>query len=266
MSLISNKRIFYINSRNRLTGTDSDFTYTLDYKNEDYDYVVVLQASIPKSYYLVQHGKNTFVLNEDGNQTQVTVPEGNYTRTSFMAQLQTSLNAASFHHWSYSVTIPSLSTTGDTGKYTYSVSGNGGIQPQFIIGSSLFEQLGFNEDTTYSFVGDELISANVIKLQIEDTLFIHSDIASNGVDNVLQEVFAVDSPDFGNLLWVCPDVEAYSKQLGTNKSNSYRFYLTDEDGNSIDLNGQNFVMTIMLYKKQNVYELIKKMIMLELIK
>jgi len=266
MSIISDKRIFYVNSRNRVSGTDSDFTYTFDYKDKDYDHVVVLQASIPKSYYLVQEGRNTFFLNEDGNQTIVTVPRGNYTRSSFMAQLTTSLNAASYHNWVYIVTIPLLSTTGDTGLYTFSVAGNSGIQPQFIIQIALFEQLGFNENTTYTFTGDQLISVNVIKLQLEDTIYIQSDIASNGVDNILQEVFAMDSPDFGNLIWVCPDIEAYSKQLGTNNSNVYRFYLTDEDGNLINLNGQNMVMTVMMFKKQNVYELIKKFIKLELMK
>ena len=59
MSLISSKRLFYIDSHNRLNGT-SNFLYQLDYKDEDYDYCVVLQPSIPKSYYLVQSGQNTF--------------------------------------------------------------------------------------------------------------------------------------------------------------------------------------------------------------
>ncbi len=35
----------------------------------------------------------------------------------------------------------------------------------------------------------------------------------------------------------------------TNKNNIYNFYLTDEDGVEIDLNGQNIVFTLMLFKK-----------------
>ena len=266
MSQIVNKRIFYVNSRNRVSGTDSDFTCIIDGRMEDFDHVVVLQASIPKSYYLVQDGQNSFVLNEDGNQTTVAIPEGSYTRSSFRAQLETSLNNASFHGWLYSITVPSTTVTGDTGKFTYTVQNNGGIQPQFIIGTSLFEQMGFERNTTYTFVGNSLVSADVVKFQLEDTVFIHSNIASNGHDDILQEVFSSNAQDFGRIIWVCPDVEAYGKPINGNKSNSFRFYLTDEDGNPISLNGQNYVMTLMLYKKQTVYELIKRYIKLDLIK
>src|SRR5690606_7078009 len=143
--------------------------------------------------------------NEDGNQTAVTIPEGSYTRSSFRAQLETSLNNASFHGWLYSITIPSTTVTGDTGKFTYTVQNNGGIQPQFIIRTSLFEQMGFERNTTYTFVGNSLVSADVVKFQLEDTVFIHSNIASNGQDDILQEVFSSNAQDFGRNIWVCPD-------------------------------------------------------------
>ena len=60
MSLIETQRIFYVDSHFRLSGTHSDFTYQFDFQGQNYDYAVVLQATIPKSYYLVQSGRNTF--------------------------------------------------------------------------------------------------------------------------------------------------------------------------------------------------------------
>ena len=264
MSLISDKQLFYIDSNDRLSGTNTDFTYQLDILG-DFDYAVVLQASIPKSYYLVQSNRNTFILDEDGNQTTVTIPIGTYSRSSFRAQLTTSLNSASFHGWTYAVSIPNTSITSDTGKYTITVSGNGGIQPSFIIGDYLFEQLGFNSNTTVTFVSDTIQSTNVVKFQLEDTVYIHSDIVASQQDNVLQEMFAIASPDYGNILWVCPDVEAYSKRL-VSSSSIARFWITDENDEPLDLNGQNAVFTLMLFKKENVYSLLRNFIKLELIK
>jgi len=249
----------------RTNGTDSDFTFQLNYKDQDaFDYAVVLQISIPKSYWLVQTSSNTFILNENGNQTNVIIPVGNYGRSSFKTQLQTSLNSASFNAWTYTVTVPNSSSTADTGFFTFTVTGNGSIQPQFIIGTSLFEQLGLNKNTTYTFSANSLVSVNVVKFQLEDTLYLHSDLVSNGVDNILQEVFGGDSPNFANLVWICPSVEAYAKPISSNSNNSYRFYLCDEDGEKIDTNGQNLVFSLMLFKKENVYSMIKQFLKIKL--
>jgi hypothetical protein len=265
MSLISDKQIFYIDSNDRTSGTNGNFTYELNILGK-FDYAVILQASIPKSYYLIQNGRNTFTIDENGSQATVTIPIGNYGRSSFRAQLQTSLNSASPNSYSYTVSIPNSSITADTGKYTFNVSNNGGVQPQFIIGHYMYEQLGLNANTTYSFVADELVSVNVVKFQLEDTVYINSDLIANKEDNVLQEVFALDSQDYGNILWVCPDLEAFSKPI-TNPNNSiYTFWVTDEDGVSLDLNGQNVVFTLMLYKKESVYSLLRNVIKMLLLR
>src|SRR3954470_22945414 len=124
MSLITSKRLFYVDSHQRISGTHSNFTYQLDYKNEDYDYCVVLQATIPKSYYLIQSGQNTFTLQEGGSAATITVPIGNYSRSSFQSQLQSLLNSLSPNHWTYAISIPNTLITGDTGLYTYTVTGN----------------------------------------------------------------------------------------------------------------------------------------------
>src|ERR1700722_15707103 len=106
MSLIESQRIFYVDSHQRLSGTLSDFTFQFDLQGQNYDYAVVLQATIPKSYYLVQNGQNTFQLQELTSTVTITMPIGNYSRSSFRAQLQTSLNASSPNSWAYVVSIP----------------------------------------------------------------------------------------------------------------------------------------------------------------
>ena len=259
MSLIADKQIFYIDSNDRTSGTNGSFTYEMNILGT-YDYAVILQASIPKSYYLIQQGMNTFTLDKNGMQATVTIPIGNYDRSSFQSQLQQSLNNASLNGFAYTVSIPNLSVTADTGKYTFSVANNGGVQPQFIIGNYMFEQLGLEANTTYSFSTNQLESANVVKFQLEDTVYINSDLIGNKEDNVLQEVFALASQDYGNILWVCPDIEAFSKPIINGTGSIYKFWITDENGVPLDLNGQNVVFTLMLYKKENVYSVLRNLV------
>ena len=265
MSLITSKKTFYVDSHKRLSGTHSNFSYYFDFRNEDYDHCVVLQATIPKSYYLVRPGENTFVLNENGNHVVISMPIGNYSRTSFGFQLQYQLNTNSPNGYTYVMSTPNNQQTSDTGLYTWTVSNNAGIQPSFIVGEYLYEQLGFNSNTTYNFVGNSLTSINVVKFQLEDSLFIHSDIASNGVDNVLQEILGSYGTDFSAITYACPDVEAYAKPIVSNTNNIYNFYLTDEDGVEINLNGQNIVFTLLLFKKDPMNKLIKQFLQLSLL-
>jgi len=258
MSLITQKQYFYVNSNDRISGTHSDFEYELNILG-NFDYAVVLQASIPKSYYLVQSNRNTFILEEDGIQTTISIPIGTYDRNSFQSQLETSLNAQSFYHWVYTLAISDTTVTSDTGKYTITVNGNGGIQPKIILGNYLYEQFGFNANTTNSFIGNALTSTNVVKFQLEDTIYLRSNIVANLEDNVLQEVFATTSQDYGNIIWVCQDVEAYSKNI-ISKPSIARFWITNENDEPLDLNGQNVVFTLLLYKKEDMYSLLRNIL------
>ena len=207
---------------------------------------------------LIHNGRKTFTLQEGLLQVTVSIPIGNYTRSSFKTQLQSSLNAASPNGWTYTVLIPNTAITGDTGHYTYNVSGNSS-QPIFIVGDYLYEQLGLDSNTINSFISNSLSSVNVVNFQPKNTLYIHSDMCSNGIDNVLQEIFGVESPSFGNLVFLTPSIEGYAKDITTNKSNTYRFYLTDNDAtHPIDLNGQPMSFTLLLFKKEDVYKMAKQ--------
>ena len=79
MVSINNPYYVYVNSRNRLDGTDSDFSYNVKFPpGLDVDHVTVLNALIPKSYYLIQLGHNTFDLQEGNSIVTIPIPVGNY--------------------------------------------------------------------------------------------------------------------------------------------------------------------------------------------
>ncbi len=265
MSLISSSTVYYVNSTNRLSGTHSDFLYSVQMPPDSkYDSVVVLQASIPKSYYIIQ-ANEAFDLNENGVQVNIAVPVGNYTRKSFATTIQSLLNTYSPTGWAYVITYPSSSTTADTGKYTFTVTGNFGVQPSFIFSQSndLGSHLGFTDGSTNNFVADTLTSTQVMNLQAETTLYIHSDICTNSNDNILQEIFATSTADYGSVVFQQQCVDGYSKDMTSNSNNVYHFYLSDENSRAIDLNGQNLTFTMLLYKKNNIYEMVKQFLKLK---
>jgi hypothetical protein len=242
----SDKRIFYVNSRQRIAGSDSDFTYELDLKGLDITHACVLQAYIPKSFYNVQESQNTFTLEEDGKQATVSIQAGTYTKNSLKSTLQSGLTDASPNGWIYTISTPT-SSEAETGKYTFVVSGNSGLQPSFIFGEYMWEQMGFNENSTAQFDTDTLTSPNVINLQPESTIYIKSDLIQDK-DNVLQEVFGGNSMSYSGISFIQFSIEAYSKRILSKESNSFRFYLQNEDGEPINLNGLNLVFSLMVWK------------------
>lgn len=250
----------YINSRDRDTGSDSDFTYTFKFgSNVKYDRIAVASLSCPKSYYLVQDGFNTFHIQHDMIDYTITIPPANYTRTSFRNVLQAQLNDAS--DFVYTITFPTGSSIGDTGHYTFTVSNNAGVQPIFIFTTNVHELLGFDRNTSYQFSDDVLTSVDVINFQLETTLYLHCDAVQNNSNDILQDIISSNTTDFGFITFTNPDLQMYSKKFVGSSSTTARFYLTNEDNRIMNLNGLNLVFTVILYKKrENIDDLIKKYI------
>jgi hypothetical protein len=264
--MISQSFFVYIDSRNRVgEGTDASFQYNIKIPSgSKFDRVVVLNALIPKSNYLVVDN-STFIVQENSINRTIIVPPGDYLLNTFKTVIQQLLNTGAPMGWTYTVSFPNINTSANTGKYTYSVSGNSGSQPSFIFNSLLWEQFGFDENSTNNFIANSLTSENVIKLQVHDRLFICSNIMQSGsVDDhsILQEINASSSTDFSTIIYQCFSPEAYSKKLASSENSSVFFKLLDEHFNVIDLNGLNWHMTLLIYKVDDVYKRIKDFIKL----
>ena len=147
MSLIdksfNNPLIVNFNSKDRVSGTNSNFnSIPIDLGNNAFDTVCLIQASIPKSFYNVPSGYNTFTLQENAASVTVTISPGSYTRINLQSILATLLTAASPNGLTYTVSYPA-STAPDTFHYTFSVN-SAVIVCRFIFTSlSPFRQLGW---------------------------------------------------------------------------------------------------------------------------
>lgn len=263
--MISKSQIYYIDSSKRLTGTETDFTYRLNI-NGEYTHCCVLQAIVPQSYYLVRNGLNKFKINENGVILEITIPRGNYNAISFRNKVKELLNSSC--QYDYEIILPNSTQESNTGKYTFTVSGNGGVQPSFIFedDSLLYEQFGFPRDSINTFVDNKLDSQNVVKFVPEDTVFIHSSICADDNNDILQEIYNGNSAQFGNIVYRCEDFQAYSKPIRSVNANIYSFKVTDENSFVLNTNGSNVMITLLLWKKDNIADILKNYILFEISK
>lgn len=252
---ISNSRIYYINTEYKTTGSNSRFSYQIQIpQHADFDRVCVLQASIPLSFYLVQNGTNTFILSELGVNTTITVPYGNYNYQTFMTAIIALLNEATSQGWVYTMTFSSL-----TAKYTINVSGNSG-QPTLTFSSHLSKQFGFEKNSSNTFSENSLVSVNTVNFIPESTIYIHSDIIEDEND-ILQEVYSNNSVPYSQVVYqLSTNVEAYSKKLRTSTADNFNFYLTNEEDEELLVNGQDVLITLLLYKKDDFTDIFKNFI------
>ena len=287
MNHISSKSMFYIDSQNRTSGSSGNFSINFAMPpNNRYDRIVVMQASIPKSFYLVSAPYNTFQLLEPGTSSSgsstnifgsvstngatktITLTEGNYSKTNMIVCLQTmlslasSLNSTLATQYVYNVGYP-LMNQPNTGKFTYTVTNLTTSQPQFIFpaGSTLYLPMVFNRASTNIFSNSILPSQNVIRLQAKDTVFIKSNIVASSNKSFLKEIYTSANPDFSVITFSQNDVELNSKEL-LYKDNNFSFSITDEDDNILNFNGQDVIFSICCYEYNNSLELLKNDILI----
>jgi hypothetical protein len=257
-----NKRFFYINSANRISGTSSSFCVPIQIPvNEEYDSMCVTQVSIPISYYLVPAGMNTMQLVENGTHVTITIPSGNYNINSFCLIVQALLTSHSPNSLTYTMTYPSSFTQNNSGLITYTVSSTT-VTCSFIFDPEnyLNEQFGFASGSTVTFQTGTLVSANVVNYVNENTIFIHSDIVSNGADDILQEVYGTNNTVLSIMTWVPPQVKAYSKRLMAPQNQLMNVYITDENKRPINLNGQEMQFSLLVYKSDSINDSVQKFI------
>ena len=98
MTSIDHESIYYlyVDSINRVSGTVGNFNYNITLpQGIAFNKVVVLNCTIPKTYYLIQAGYNTFTLRELSVNTIITIPAGNYSFNTWKTTITNLLNTNS---------------------------------------------------------------------------------------------------------------------------------------------------------------------------
>lgn len=265
---LSYPTIISFNSKDRIGGTNSSFqNIPVDLGGNKYDAVCLMTASIPKSYYNMPSGYNTFTLTEKGVSTTITIPIGSYNKLNLAIVLSALLTAGSVtlgNNWTYTITNPNIQNAPDTFKFTFTVSGNGVFQPTITMNvNSPFRQLGFEQSTAYPFVANTLVSVNAINLAYILRMFIQSSICDTANDGILAEILSVGSfPPQSVIFFQEFNIDLNSRSFNSTNVNSWNFSIVDSFGQLIDFNGIPWAFTLVFYKRNDTHELHRQELMI----
>jgi hypothetical protein len=253
---------YYINSFDRIAGDHTNFTCKkLDLNNMPYTHCCVKQVGIPKVFTNIPTNYNTFTLIEKGVSRTITLEVGYYNKNTMIAELPALLNQASVlngNNWIYTISYRSA-TQVQNFKYTFSVSGNGAFQPSFsFTQDQIYLQLGFDVGT-HPFVANTLVSDNIINFNPTSKLYIKSDLVSSSNDSVLQEILSVDLVGFGSSIFYQNqgNLDLESKLLVGSQKDTFNIQLINENGQYVDLQGQDWSFSIIFFVRQDTNELIR---------
>lgn len=254
----TSSRIIYFDSTDRVSGTSSNFNIVYNLPNNNYDKIALLSCSIPKSYYNVTIYNNTFTLKENTTSVLITLPVGSYNKNNMIIKLTSLLNSASPNGLTYSITYPNNQIEADTFKYTFT-SSNALISSSFIFTKSIALILGF-ENGTFPFTSGVLESKYAINFN-KPYLYIKTDLCPTATDSILQEIYT-SAMDQTFISYNQIAVHDNCKDFQGGSDNICSISIVDKDGVLVDLNGKNWVCSMLVFNKDDTNDMIKNDIIL----
>lgn len=268
MSVIKSKNL-YINSKNRISGSTSDFFVTvpgfLDLADNQENYKIklsVLRAVIPYSFYNLSTNNNKFRLTEsdaDGISNLVSndfsIPIGNYDAITFRNKIKELIDAwVRPSPFTYTFLFDRV-----THKFSLSIAeDNKKIKLEFLGDDSAYIQFGFTENSSVSatFPSKEIISSNVIQLSGDHQVYVKCSLSNdNMVDmntnssSLTLVTLPVDSPPFHLLTYTEMDDKA-DVFISNKIIDNFRLFLTNQNSQALNLNGLDWeiVLNFMVVK------------------
>lgn len=275
---VSNLISYNINSKNKISGTDENFNIQIDIPNNlknVLNMVSITQICIPKSFYMVQNGFNNLHLYEEvigsGNKQliNIVIPPGNYKKTEFYKKLGTLMTSSSLNNITY--TITDEQTDYDTGKCKITATNTNVNKYLNFLYGDIYELIGFNKNTEYDFI-DNIVSINIINFNRENNLYLKSNCCNSDNNNLfngantLCVVYSGGNKDFS---YIINQYRLKDNMKPLVLNNTLNFYLCNEDGEQLYLNGvdMSFVINFFTYTpNKRIYDKINNFIDFNLIK
>lgn len=137
--------------------------------------------------------------------------------------------------------------------------GNLPTNTTYFLNLTIYNTSFFRSDTL-------LYSDNVVNFNGNNTLFLISNICDSHTNNINRPVLLEIDTDVTigeDIVWRCYDIEGYSRDLGVYNNSTYVFTLTDSNGTIINLNGNEFNFSLLLYKKDDTNILFRNQLKLK---
>ena len=228
----------YLNSTNADIVSNSNYNFilpNLEIADGNYIYLSVQYANIPYSFYNINSTNNVLNYTLNSVNYTITITSGNYNITQLIASLKSLMTG-------FTISYNSI-----TNKITFSHSTYNFI---FLASSTCQEILGFVKNTAYTSSSLALISRNCISLIPIKCI--------NVVSNLLTYNINKSNPNKQSILCCVPVTTQPNSIIEYKNNNNFRsnlfinqisnitIKLTDQNNNTLDLNGLDFFMTIQL--------------------
>lgn len=241
--------LHHISSYQREDGDINNFRQSIKIP-ANHNRVSLVSCSIPKSYYLIMDGHNTFLLDT----VQYTLTPGNYSVRTFATAINSLIAPAH------------LSFSDITAKFTLVDSVHTSLS--FPEDSQVAGVWGFPPGSTNTITATKLVSTQVCNFQSVSTIYITSSLVADKVQRFSEILFTLPvsgTSDWSFISFDNPCVLETAKftTLPTTDNTTLlnlpvHFSLLDEDGYRIDTNGIEWNMTIRTWTHEPLYDLMKK--------
>ena len=272
--------IIYIDSKNRLSGTSSNFDFQIELpKNNNFDTVCLIGASIPKSWYAIRTGYNRFTFQEDTitPPVRLTIPVGWFSRAKFAFQIASLLNVQALLNSNirndglipndYSVLSSASTSGGDDDLLTFVVTKDPLArldQPRISFENTDLTavQFGFALDSINIFVNNTLMSSIVQNMQNLNCLLVQSDLVRYGT---LEFIPCSAEVNWSVIQYICQQIEYRGRELVANISNNskFNFQIIGNDEKQVDLNGLDVQLRLIFFKREDYYDVARSHIILK---
>ena len=269
---VIDKKLLFINSSERESGTISDFKVTipshlLTCEPNQKMRLVLNDLVLPFTWYNVQSTNRTFTLQEGAVSYAVEIPMGSYNVTqlrdtlqSLMTSLSASQNSSNPH--TYTLLFDSISS-----KFSFSHSSLAEGQTSRLIFAregSAHKLLGFEVGSVNDFVSQgggvgRVLSSRPVSMMLTDALHFHTNLLNTNVDKStglmsdfhLSDVFAkiaINTSPFNNLIYFNTN-DDYLVNISERRITEFRFWFTTGEHAYIDLNDDfSFTLKIEIYE------------------
>lgn len=237
-----------INSKRRLnplTETASNFTFSFNEKIVRIDEIVIKSIQIPFTFYATNATNNVLTFNNNAN--SITVPPGNYSAATLATLLKNLIDAefgdisnVTFSNETFKVTI-AKGIAFKVDSITDSPASTMAKSLGFLVSSATSTNVVSDSAVNLSGSNYINVSSNFLTKAVNHK-FIYRD---NSYENVLVSLPVLGG--FGDVLdigtqWVIPITFSY--KLTINPTDIIDIFITDDDGNILDLNGSDVSMQL----------------------
>lgn len=247
--LYDTARTVIVDSKNRISGKTSNFVIQTGIVQTDAvcDRIALKQITIPKSWYDVPNGLNTFKLKVGASESVMSIPYGNYTIVTLDTAIKKMFTDASLNiSFVYSPLLNKFQCNNNTGAVI-----------QFEFERGMAHVMGFEKGSkfaTNSYGPGAFETPNCIFLSTVTKLYLQTSMCDTS--DFLQEIIVCPLyPGAAMIFYENGNYDVNSRTYTGAMHTSHNFRLLDSYGQVVDLNGIDLTFTLVIYKRNNVAEL-----------